>query len=208
MTRHRRFLIAFALGLAATATARGLPVGETVRLLMGASVFFASYLGLMWHFARALTPKHLRARAAASDEGVALILVLAVAAVAVSIMAIVLLLNSPGGGSAAERVLGLGSVPLGWAMLHTVIAFHYAHLYYRPDADGEGGLQFPSQAEPGAWDFLYFAFTIGMTAQVSDVVATSGDMRRTILLHAVGSFFYNTVILALAVNAALTAGGA
>jgi uncharacterized membrane protein len=44
-----------------------------------------------------------------------------------------------------------------------------------------------------------------MTAQVSDVVTTATPMRRMVLAHSVASFFYNTVILALAVNAAVTA---
>jgi uncharacterized membrane protein len=207
MTRHRRFLLAFVVGLLVGALAQLWPVGELLAVLIGAVAFFVSYLALMWHFARALTPARLRARAAAGDEGVALILILAAAAVAISLSAIVLLLNGPGGGNAVERVIALGSVPLGWAMLHTLLAFHYAHLYYRPDEDGEGGLNFPGASEPGPGDFLYLSFTIGMTAQVSDVVATTGLMRRTILLHGAGAFFYNTVILALAVNAALTAGG-
>ena len=46
-----------------------------------------------------------------------------------------------------------------------------------------------------------------MAAQVSDVIVTTAPMRRTVLIHAIGSFFFNTVILALAVNAAVTAGG-
>ncbi|MFD1809390.1 DUF1345 domain-containing protein [Gemmobacter lanyuensis] len=55
----------------------------------------------------------------------------------------------------------------------------------------------------GAGDFLYFSFTIGMTAQVSDVVVERPGLRRLVLAHGVVSFFYNTVILALAVNAAV-----
>ena len=39
-----------------------------------------------------------------------------------------------------------------------------------------------------------------MTAQTSDVDVTSTALRRTTLVHGVVSFFYNTVILALAVN--------
>lgn len=207
MTRHRRFLSAFAAGLVAVAASHAWTLGEVLRIELGAVVFFLSYLIQMGRFAGALTPAGLRARAASSDEGVALILALALGAVAISLSAIVLLLNGPGGGSGVERLVALGSVPLGWATLHTLVAFHYAHLYYRPDEDGEGGLDFPGSKEPDAWDFLYFAFTIGMTAQVSDVVATTGAMRRVILFHGIGSFFYNTVILALAVNAALTVGG-
>jgi uncharacterized membrane protein len=204
MKRHTRFLLAFALGLIVTLIAHVWPLREHLRIQFGATTFFLVYLGLMLHFTRQITPGFLRQRAAASDEGTVLILALAVAAVAISVTSIVLILNGPGGGNALERVVSLGSVPLGWATLHTVAAFHYAHLYYRNDADGEGGLGFPGTTEPGAWDFLYFSFGVGMTAQVSDVIATTTPFRQTVMFHAVGSFFYNTVILALAVNAAMT----
>lgn len=46
-----------------------------------------------------------------------------------------------------------------------------------------------------------------MTAQVSDVQVTTMALRRLVTLHAVGSYFYNAVILALAVNAALSLAG-
>jgi uncharacterized membrane protein len=41
-----------------------------------------------------------------------------------------------------------------------------------------------------------------MTAQTSDVAVTSRAMRRLALAHGVVAFFYNTLILALAVNVA------
>lgn len=62
------------------------------------------------------------------------------------------------------------------------------------------GLDLPETDEPGILDFLYYSFVVGMTAQVSDVQATSRAMRRTTLTHGVVSFFFNTVILALTVN--------
>ena len=48
-----------------------------------------------------------------------------------------------------------------------------------------------------------------MTAQISDTAVTTTDMRRVTLAHSVLSFFYNAVILALAVSAgmALVQGG-
>jgi uncharacterized membrane protein len=46
---------------------------------------------------------------------------------------------------------------------------------------------------------------IGMTAQVSDVAVASTSLRRVVLAHAVVSFFYYAVILAVAVNAAVNA---
>jgi uncharacterized membrane protein len=60
---------------------------------------------------------------------------------------------------------------------------------------------FPGGAEPGPWDFLYYAFVVGMTAQVSDVQVFDTKMRRATLGHGVVSFFFNTVLIAMAVNA-------
>jgi uncharacterized membrane protein len=45
-----------------------------------------------------------------------------------------------------------------------------------------------------------------MTAQVSDVEFATRPLRRAVLVPGVASFFYSTSILALAVNAAVTAG--
>jgi uncharacterized membrane protein len=87
------------------------------------------------------------------------------------------------------------------------MALHYAHLFYSAptlhDGPATGGLQFPETQEPEPWDFLYYSFVIGMTAQVSDVQVCSVAMRRVTLAHGVVSFFFNTVILALAVNVAV-----
>ena len=43
-----------------------------------------------------------------------------------------------------------------------------------------------------------------MTAQTSDVAITSTAMRKVNLLHAIVSFFFNTVLVAAAVNAAVS----
>jgi uncharacterized membrane protein len=107
-------------------------------------------------------------------------------------------------------VLAIASVLLGWLTLHTIAAFHYAHLYYAKAVSSRGqdagGLEFPDTNEPTGWDFLYYSFVVGMTAQVSDVQVLATPMRRLTLAHSVVSFFYNTVILALAVNLAAGQG--
>jgi len=130
---------------------------------------------------------------------------LTIATIALSLTAMFSLLNAPGRPDMLTLVLAILSVPLGWLTLHTVAAFHYGHLYYtRASQNGSGrdaaGLNFPDTAEPTAWDFLYFSFVIGMTAQVSDVQVLATPMRRLVVLHGIVSFFYNTVLLALAVN--------
>ncbi|MBP9049461.1 MAG: DUF1345 domain-containing protein [Tabrizicola sp.] len=200
--RHGRFLIAFALGVAAGLAAWALSVAPDFALLAAADVFFLAYLALTARIVGSTGPEELRRHAEEDDEGVALILLLAALAVGVSVIAIFLVLNADQ-SSLAARLAALVSLPLGWATIHTLVAFHYAHLHYR----GTGpGLNFPGKGDPDAWDFLYASFTIGMTAQVSDVQVATREMRRAVLVHGVASFFYNTCILALAVNAALTAG--
>jgi uncharacterized membrane protein len=84
-----------------------------------------------------------------------------------------------------------------WSLIHTVFALHYAHLFY---GKTKGGLLFPGEGNPDYWDFLYYSFVVGMTCQVSDVQVASPALRRLTLVHGVLSFFFNTVILALAVS--------
>lgn len=205
MSRHQRFLLAFAVGLMLTIGSLAFPLRIELRALIGVNAFCLCYLGLMFRLAQKSGPDLLRRRAETSDEQLGVIVVLACLVVAASITAITLVLNGPAGGSLAARLTALLSVPLGWAMVHTLAAFHYAHLFYQPaTSQTPAGLKFPGGKEPSAWDFIYFAFVIGMAAQVSDVSITTAQMRRVVLVHSVTSFFYNTIILALAVNAAVT----
>ena len=105
-----------------------------------------------------------------------------------------------------ELALATVTVALSWAAVHTAFALHYAHEYYR--GAKPGGLQFPSGDEhekPDYWDFVYFSFVIGMTAQVSDVGITDKTIRRTATVHGIVSFVYNTALVALMVNIAASA---
>jgi uncharacterized membrane protein len=45
---------------------------------------------------------------------------------------------------------------------------------------------------------------IGMTAQTADVNITKTNMRKLTLIHAIASFFFNTVLVAAAVNVAVS----
>ena len=202
---HGRFYSAALAGLALWLTA--LALHWPLPPLAGGDAFFLIYLALMGRFALGVTPEGLRRRASVEDEGIPLIILLALAAVVLSLAAIFALLGRPDAPDPAELSLAVVSVPLGWLMLHTILAFHYAHLFYATegeDVGDAGGLAFPNTREPAAWDFLYFSFVIGMTAQVSDVTVQSAGMRRLVLGHSIVSFFYNTVLLALAVNVAVT----
>ena len=222
LRRHARFHGAFAAGLAAALLGGALT--PTDRILIGADLFFVVYLVATAIWMRGRSGDDLRAHFADADEGAALIVLMATGAVGVSLYAIAqtVLASADQGALRLRPVLALGAVPLGWATVHAVMAFHNARMFYTPDRDSgwapggtadqtgtrdSGGLDFPGgPAAPGPWEFLYYSFTLGMTAQTSDVGLTSTAFRRVTLAHSVLSFFYNAVIVALAVNAGLALG--
>lgn len=94
--------------------------------------------------------------------------------------------------------LCLWAVMSSWFLTHSCYTLRYAHLYYR--GDEAGGLEFSGGQAPDDLDFAYFAFTLGMCFQTSDVYITHRLIRRNALLHSLISFFFNTAILALCLN--------
>jgi len=177
-----------------------------LHLIVAGDAFFAVYLASSAALAFGATPNDLQKHARYEDEGVLLILVLTGCAVGLCLAAIFLLLGEEGPPDPLPLTLAVLSVLLGWFTVHTIAAFRYAHLYYTPDASAKAGytqgVDFPGDDEPHMSDFVYFSFVIGMTSQVSDVPILSRRIRRTTLAHSIISFFFNTVILALAVNIA------
>ncbi|MDO5705677.1 MAG: DUF1345 domain-containing protein [Paracoccus sp. (in: a-proteobacteria)] len=178
--------------------------------MIGADLFFAIYLLLTMVKSRHITAQELRRHPHEDDEGILFILALAMVGVVASLWSVASLLGAgPATAGVARVVLAVASVPLGWATIHTVRAFHYARMHY---LTGKGpGLDFPGLDEhagaadhSGLIDFIYFSFTIGMTAQTADVRICRQAIRRAVTPHAALSFFYNTVILALTVNAAVS----
>jgi len=88
-------------------------------------------------------------------------------------------------------------------LIQTVFAFHYAREYYARDPDSDSpraGIRFPGHDPPDYFAFMYFAFVIGMTSQVSDVVVTGHDMLRTTLIHGILSFIFDVAVVAMSVN--------
>lgn len=93
------------------------------------------------------------------------------------------------------------SIFAAWALLNMLFAIHYAHVYFSCGAQEKPQLQFPGDGHRAFSDFVYFAFVIGMTFQVSDVAIVDSGMRRLVLAHSVLAFLFNVFVLALAVNA-------
>jgi uncharacterized membrane protein len=175
------------------------------RLLVGWDVFAAFYLALVYIMMLRCGVAHIRRDAVLQDDGRFLILLVTALGAFASIAAIVFELgasNRSGPGLALATI----TIALSWAAVHTGFALHYAHEYYR--GSKPGGLQFPSgdsDDEADYWDFVYFSFVIGMTAQVSDVGITDRIIRRTATVHGIISFVFNTALVALMVNIAASA---
>jgi uncharacterized membrane protein len=175
------------------------------RLLIGWDIFTAFYAALAYIMMFRCDHSHIRRNAILQDEGRFLILLVTALGAFASIAAIVLELGSSRRG-AYELTLAVVTIVLSWAAVHTTFALHYAHDYYR--GAKPGGLQFPSGDKPDHadyWDFVYFSFVIGMTAQVSDVGITDRIIRRTATVHGIISFVFNTALVALMVNIAASA---
>ena len=201
-----------ALSRVALSCAAGLAVALLLRLLLPwALALYAGWnagllllLLLAWsHFWNA-TAADTRAHAAAEDPGRAAVTLVVLIASGSSLLSTVALLHRAravaGPAGDALVVLCLANVSLCWTVAHTAFTLRYAHLYYREDEEGVGGVEFPGGAAPCYLDFAYLAFTIGMCFQVSDSSVSSPQIRRTVLLQALIAFVFNTAILAFALN--------
>ena len=180
------------------------------RVLVGWDIGVTLYLALVFHLMTGARVHHIRRDAQLQDEGRLTILVLTVAAALASLAAILTELASPPGSAVARQpiqlVLATITILLSWTLIHTIFTLHYAHEFYDETTTRGRGLAFPGgDKEPDYWDFVYFSFVIGMTSQVSDVGVTNKQMRRTVAVHGIVSFFFNAALLALTVNIAASA---
>jgi uncharacterized membrane protein len=94
-------------------------------------------------------------------------------------------------------VLGVACVVTSWGVLHTIFVLRYTRLYY---TEPVGGIDFKQEPDPTYRDFAYVGFTVGMTFQVSDTDIGKASIRTTVLGHALLSFVFGAVILAITIN--------
>ena len=208
LARHGRFYVALSCGVVAVVAARLL--GSNAPFLAGGLAFYLIFLILCGVMIAGLKLGDLKQRAKNEDEGIVVVLVITIATMGFFCEAVFTALSKRHGLDVPALVLGGIGAPLGWFVLHTVMAFHYANIHYFDDpdcADDDKDLEFPGGGDAGIWDFLYYSFVVGMTCQVSDVQVRTTVMRRATLLHGVVSFFFNTVFIAMAVNAGVALAG-
>jgi len=160
-------------------------------------------LCLAWLLIFRADQKATQAGAGAEDPGRTLVYAIVLLASLASLGAAFRLTRHVGAldvNAAYAEALCLITVALAWGLTHTSFTLRYAHLYYREDDEGVGGVEFPGKSMPTYMDFAYFAFTVGMCFQTSDVCVTSPVIRRAVLLHAIVSFGYNTALIAFVLN--------
>lgn len=202
IARHGRFYSALLCGAVTALAAHQMRFDAPVQA--GGDVFFLVFLLLIAVLVVRMKPADLKRRARTADEGIVIVVLITLAAMGFFTDAVFTALNRKHGLELLPLVLAGAGALLGWFVLHTVMAFHYADLHYfdDPEVDGdEKDLDFPGGGDPGPWDFIYYSFVVGMTCQVSDVQVKTTVMRRATILHGVVAFFFNTVFIAMAVNA-------
>jgi uncharacterized membrane protein len=208
---HHRALISAVVGFLVfllSLSVKGLPL----RLILAWNAYAITAIVLAWLRIIFADAKTAVLTAKLQDTGRTILFSLVLIGACASLFAVAFLLGTAkgaGGARIGEHVaLAALTVVGSWALIHTVFTMHYAHAYYSnlDECEGEhgAGLAFPGgeEEEPDFLDFAYFSFVIGMTFQVSDIEITSKRIRRLSLVHALLSFLFNTIILALTINLA------
>ncbi len=168
----------------------------TSAVLIGWDAGILVYLVLALNTACRMSREALRQRAEEIDEGVHTVTVGAVLASLMALSAVVVELSGARASPWSAPLAGI-TIILSWTFIHVLFAHRYAH-----ENALRGGLDFPGKDEPDFLEALYVSFTVGMTAQVSDVTTSSSAMRRIVLFHAILAFIFNAAVVAAAVNLA------
>lgn len=219
LRRHMSFYIAATGGVVTFLLCRF--IDYSLAPVIAANCFFIVYMLLTLSALPHLSAAHLKKHAASTDEPIWIIFLVTFATVIAAVTSLFILINQKQHADLFALVSTLAAVPLGWFTIHMMTALHYAHEYWEPEGVPEavvegkanscsvkhrGGFEFPGTPEPSGSDFVYFAYVIGMTAQTSDTSVTTPAMRRITLLHSIVSYFFNTVLVAAAVNVAVALG--
>lgn len=200
-----RFLIFLVMLVAATAGLSSVaPLGTAA--MLGFDVAAAAFLLSLIPLFRTHPDNadKIRERAAANDANRGVLLAVTSAVSAAILVTVGMELT---GGGEANIPLVLATLTIAWLFSNMVYALHYAHLYYSKGTGGDvGGIDFPKTPEPHYWDFVYFAYTLGMTFQTSDSAITDVRMRKVVIAHSFAAFIFNLGVIAFTINVLGSAG--
>ena len=180
---------------------------STIRWIVGWNSGAILYLLLATHILLMTHEQHVHRRALDQYVGRWLVLIFVILSAIICLGSIVSLLSSAKnlhGILKLEHIVLAGlTVISSWLFTQVMFAQHYAHDYYYAKHHGmNAGLLFPGEEKPTYSDFIYFSCIIGTSAQTADVSVASVAMRRTVLLHCIFAFFFNTTLIALTINIA------
>ena len=192
-------LIALLVGIVGAVLA-GVFISWKYAPLVGWDIAGLTYLVCLWTALFGLSHEQTAALATREDPGRGVSDVLLVFASVFSLAAVGVLIFQAGNENGVLKIthglLGFLSVVISWAVVHTVYSLKYARVYYK----NKGGIDFYSTIPPRYSDFVYAAFTVGMTFQISDNNFTTNEFRRIAFRHALLSFLFGTIILGSAIN--------
>lgn len=204
---RRQILLSFGLGLSIGVILGLLSFGRFAPSL-GWDAGAISYLLLVWRDIWRLNSEETREIATSEDASTVVDDAILILASVVSLVTVALVLSHPGTPEVGEQVLrtflGIISVVLAWAVLHTVFTLRYARLFYE---EPMGGVDFNTSELPRYSDFAYIAFGVGMAFQVADTNLRTWQFRRAVLRHALLSFIFATTILAVTINLVASLNG-
>jgi uncharacterized membrane protein len=197
----RRLAMSLAIGIATLIVALVAGGGWTVAIPAGWAAAAVVTVAATWLRIRGMSPEETASHAQAEDYSRPIADVIVLSASVASLVSVGFALvdarHNSGTGKGLLIALAVAVVACSWLAVHFVFAVRYGDLFY---GDPVGGITFNEDERPDYRDFAYFALTIGMTFQVSDTNITDKSIRRHVTRHALLSYLFGTVIIALAIN--------
>ena len=177
-------------------------LGPARAFMTGFDIAAAVFLLSVTPFLRIHSVEEMRRQSAENDANRVLLLAVATLVTLVILVAVAVEIAAKGAPNVPFIVATLA---LSWLFGNTVYALHYAHVYYLEGS--EGGLDFSGDPDcPDYGDFVYFAYTLGMTFQTSDTGVMTRQLRRIVTVHSLAAFVFNIGVLAFSINV-LGSGG-
>ncbi len=195
-TRFVVFMALAIVGIYAGISFLGWRLGTMIGFDVAAAVFLLSCIPLLDD-----RSDEMRGLAKRNDANRAMLLAISVAVSLAVLVAVAAELSQKATSQPLSILLVIVTLALAWLFSNTIFALHYAHMFYVSHGGKDcGGLGFPGTDEPDYWDFLYYAFCLGMTFQTSDVSLTDGRFRRVTTGHCLAAFVFNLGVIAFTIN--------
>jgi uncharacterized membrane protein len=191
--RFIAFLAIFAIAFAASFGV----LGWTRALMTGFDIAGVFFLLAITPVLRANGAAEMHRYAAENDANRVILLVITGVTMLAILTAVFSEMAVKSGGGPLKPLI-VGTLAVAWLFSNTVYALHYAHIYYIEKTPG--GLKFSGTGSPDYSDFIYFAFTLGMTFQTSDTAVETRRMRRIVTVHSLLAFIFNIGVLAFTIN--------